>query len=295
VPWFGAVVAGLAASVGPAAAYTASGDRDFPATLQLPQIAPSDEFYVDLSSLPLDPGAAGGTNRTTGVAATYAKTITDRLGVVIREGYSAIGQDGVGTQYGWQNLQAEIKYLAIDDADHEFLSSLGLGRETGGTGAGRVGASFSGATTPRIYFGKGLGDLDVGYLRPLAISGVAGLQLADAAPRPDLANAGVVVEYSIPYLQSKVHSFDLPNWARRLTPMTEIVFTAPAGRSYGARATALIAPGVSYAGEGWEFGIEALVPASRATGRGVGATAQFHLALDFLFSDSIGKPLFSER
>ena len=54
----------------------------------------------------------------------------------------------------------------------------------------------------------------------------------------------------------------------------------------------LIAPGFAYTGEGWEFALEALVPATRATGTGVGVTAQLHFALDFLFSDSIGKPLF---
>ncbi len=42
----------------------------------------------------------------------------------------------------------------------------------------------SGATTPRVYFGKGLGDLDIGYLRPLAVAGLVGYQIADLPPRP---------------------------------------------------------------------------------------------------------------
>jgi hypothetical protein len=171
--------------------------------------------------------------------------------------------------------------------------SLGLDRETGGTGATRVGAFPSGATTPQLYFGKGLGDLDIGYLRPLAVTTFSAVALADTAPRPDVINNGFTVEYSIPYLQSKVQSFDLPNAVRNLTPMTEVLFTSPAGRSYGTRTTALIAPGLSYAGEGWELAVEAQIPATRATGSGVGVTAQLHIALDFFFSDSIGKPLFS--
>jgi hypothetical protein len=293
-----AAILGLAVMVSccdsPAWAYDASGDRLFPATILLPQITPGDEFYVDINTLPLSGGPNGA--RSSNITATYMKTITDSLGIEVEEGWTALGQSGTGTAYGWQNFDGELKYLAVNRPDHEFLMSLGLDRETGGTGAERVGASPSGATTPRVYFGKGLGDLDIGYLRPFAVESFGGVQLADAAPRPDRVQAGLVLEYSIPYLQSKVRSFNLPDFVRNLTPMTEFLFTSPAGRSYGERTTALIAPGVSYAGEGWEFAVEALLPESRATGNGVGVTAQLHFALDFLFADSIiGRPFFSSQ
>ena len=101
------------------------------------------------------------------------------------------------------------------------------------------------------------------------------------------------MQYSIPYLQSKVQSLDLPDIIRGLTPTTEFVFSTPTGKSFGARTTALFGPGVSYAGEGWELAIQALIPATRATGRGIGVTAQLHLSLDFLAPDTIGRPLFS--
>ncbi|MGH7095971.1 MAG: hypothetical protein ACREFB_20885, partial [Stellaceae bacterium] len=223
------------------------------------------------------------------------KTITDTLGIEIEETYTRIDQQGAGSLIGWQNLDGELKYQAINSIAHEFQLDFGLDRETGGTGAVRAGASPSGATAPRVYFGKGFGDLDIGYFRPLAVEGMAGVQIADTAPRPDMATAGFVVEYSIPYLEAKVQNVDLPDWMRRLTPLTEVSFGVPAGSSYGARTTALIAPGISYAGDGWELGIEALVPVTRATGTGVGVTAQVHFSLDYLFSESIGKPLFSRE
>jgi hypothetical protein len=76
--------------------------------------------------------------------------------------------------------------------------------------------------------------------------------------------------------------------------MTEVLFTSPVGRSYGTRTTALIAPGISYNGGGWELAVEALVPATRATGNVVGVTAQLHIALDFFAPDSVfGHPIFS--
>ena len=87
----------------------------------------------------------------------------------------------------------------------------------------------------------------------------------------------------------------MPELFRGMTPMTEVLFTFPAGRSFGARTTALIAPGLNFAGEGWEFIIEALVPATRATAGGAGVRAQLHLALDFLFPETIGRPLLAAR
>lgn len=286
-----AVCAGVTAR--DACAYTAVGDRLFPATLQLPQIAPGDEVYIGANTVPLAGGPAGSGSRQSGVVAVWAKTITDRLGIVIKENWTRLDRVATGSWSAMQNLDTEIKYLAIDNQPHEFLLTFGLDREFGGTGAQRVGAFASGATTPRIYFGKGLGDLDIGTLRPLAIAGIVGYQIADSRPRPNLVTAGLVVEYSIPYLQSKVQSLDLPDFVRGLTPMTEMLLTIPGGRSFGARTTALIAPGVSYAGEGWELAIEGLVPANRASGRGAGAIAQFHLSLDFVFAETIGRPLFS--
>jgi hypothetical protein len=275
-----------------ALAYDAAGDRLFPATLVLPQIGPGDEFYVNANTLPQTGGAPGADSRTNNFSATYTKTITDRLGVVFEQNYTTIDRIGQKTVYGWQNFDMAAKYLAILDQPHEFLFTVGVDREFGATGAARVGASNSGATTPQVFFGKGLGDLDIGYWRPLAITGVAGYQIADTPPRPDRINPGFVVEYSIPYLQSKVQSFDLPEFIRGLTPMTEVSFSIPSGLSYGARTTVLVAPGVSYAGEGWELGIEGLIPATRATGRGVGVVAQLHLSLDYLLPETLGRPLF---
>jgi hypothetical protein len=288
-----ALLLGCCVSAAPALAYTASGDRLFPATILLPQIAPGDEFYTNIMDMPLTANGAGSPNHVTNFNQVYAKTITDRLGIFVEETYTRIGQVGAGTLSGWQNFDMSAKYLAVVDLDREFLLTLGLDREFGDTGARRVGASPSGATTPQVFFGKGLGDLDIGYLRPLAVTGFAGYQAADSRPRPDNAVGGLTVQYSIPYLQAKVESFDLPDLFRNLTPMTEFLFSTPAGTSFGSRTTALFAPGVSYAGEGWELSVEGLIPATRATGRGVGVTAQFHVSFDFLLPDTIGRPLFA--
>jgi hypothetical protein len=278
-------LAGLAAA--PAQAYVAAGDRIFVATLLLPQIAPSDELYVTGTSLPQ---AAG---RASNLSVLYDKTITDRLGIGITSGYDWLDQSGAETQHGWTNTDVILQYMAVIDPDREFTLSFGLDRNLGGTGARQVGASPQGATTGGVYFGKGLGEVAPEYLRPLAIVGNLGYQIGDGA-RGDQLNAGLALEYSIPYLESKVTSLDLPDLLRNTTPIVELLVTTPMGTTVpGNDTTVTIAPGATYAGEGWEFGLEALLPTTRATGRGVGVLAQFHLALDYLFPDSIGRPIFS--
>ena len=273
-----------------AAAYTAVGDRVFPATILLPQAAPGDDLYVTPSTLPVPGGNA------TNLTATLDKLLTERLGIGIQDGYNWIGRDNASTQVGWQNLLAYVKYEAIVDPPHEFLFSIGAAHEFGGTGTRRVGAPENGATlVPTTFFAKGLGDLPIGYFRPLALQGFATYQLSSGAPRPDNVLAGLAVEYSIPYLQSKVRAFDLPDLLRGMTPIVETLVVTPTRNRGGSTTAVIVAPGVAYSGQGWQFAIEARVPANSAAGSGVGVLAQFSLSLDYFFPDSLGRPLLAGR
>jgi hypothetical protein len=277
-------------------AFVAAGDRVFPGTLILPQIAPTDEAYIQ-GATPFGGAAPVPSNvsRRTDAIWFFGKTLTERLGIRFRDVYTRLDPTVGSSRYGWQTLTATAQYEALLDPPHEFLFSVGIDRQFGGTGAGRVqprGFSGVGAATPSFYFGKGLGDLDIGYLRPLAIAGTFGYLIADKR-RPDVATAGFAIEYSIPYLQSKVRALDFPDLIRSLTPITELFLTAPAGPAHGTPNTALIAPGVAYTGEGWQFGVEAMIPMTRATGRGLGVTAQLHVWLDYIFPNSFGRPVFS--
>src|SRR6516164_6558798 len=106
-----------------AAAYTAVGDRIFPATVLLPQAAPGDAVYVTPSTRPVPGGDF------TNLTATLDKTITERFW---------IGQRDAATLVGWQNLSAYVKYEAILDPPREFLFSIGVTHEFGGTGTRRA-------------------------------------------------------------------------------------------------------------------------------------------------------------
>jgi len=77
------------------------------------------------------------------------------------------------------------------------------------------------ARTPTIYFGKGLGDLDIGYLRPLAISGTFGYLIADKSPRPDVVMPGFAsIFYTLSRIQGPSPRSSRPD--RGLTPITEL-------------------------------------------------------------------------
>jgi hypothetical protein len=287
--WPAFAAAMLASSPHLASAYVAAGDRTFPAMILLPQVAPADQLYVTPTTQPLSDG------RSTDVAVNFAKTLTERFGVRFEEDYTWIGRNNGSNLTGWQNLQTVAQYLAILDPPREALVTLGVNREWGGTGTRRIGASPKGATTPTVYFAKGMGDLDVAYLRPFAVTGSIGYQFADAPSRSDNLLIGITVEYSIPYLQSKVRTLDLPDIVRGMTPLLETFVTTATRNRGGNRISAVFGPGVNYSGEGWEFIIEALVPAGRGAGSGLGVAAQFNLSLDYFFPDTIGKPLFSSR
>jgi hypothetical protein len=75
--------------------------------------------------------------------------------------------------------------------------------------------------------------------------------------------------------------------------MTEVFYTAAAGRSYGKGTTLVDAPGVSCSdGRGWEFAIEADTH-EQGTGSGIGVIAQPVILFDYLLPDSIlDRPIF---
>jgi hypothetical protein len=226
---------------------------------------------------------------------TYSKLITERFGIQLKDGLGWLHRLRTSSVTGAQNFVGQLQYEMILDPPHEFLLSVQVGHEFGGTGDQSVGSPKQSATQPAITFAKGLGDLPIGYWRPLAITGFTGYQIAEGAPRPDMINAGFSVQYSMPYLVSKVANVDLPSFLLGMTPITEVMFNTPAGPSHGQRTMSLVAPGVSYSeGKGWELAVEALIPTTKATGSGVGVIAQLVLQLDYLLPDSVvGQPLFT--
>jgi hypothetical protein len=145
-------------------AYTAAGDRNFPAQLILPQIGPTDALRVPISTQPVSPALNNGKTRVTSFTGTYSKLITERLGIQLEYGASHVDRLGASSVTGRQNFHALLQYEPILDPEREFLLSIQVEHEYGGTGSQAAGISEKhGATTPGVTFGKGLGDLPIGY------------------------------------------------------------------------------------------------------------------------------------
>ncbi len=309
-----AVVAAACLLGGHAAqAHAVAGPRVFVGTLTVDDPGVADEAALPTVTYQRQgAGDAAGPSHNVNISGEFAKRITGNFGMAVHVGYNINRVMGGKTFSGFDNIEVSAKYEVYVNPGHEFMASVGVVREFGGTGAARVGADRFGATTPTVYFGKGLGDLPIGYLRPLAVTGTLGYQIADVRLRssvgvdPDSGLAtvsynagnsnywvgGLTLQYSIPYLQSQVKDLGLPAFFSRLTPLVEIAYASPATRPSAGGTRFTIAPGIVYAGDSYQLAIAALIPGNKATGSNVGVIAQLHLYFDDIFPISLGRPLF---
>lgn len=85
----------------------------------------------------------------------------------------------------------------------------------------------------------------------------------------------------------------LPGFVNRLTPLVEVAYSSPASSPSNVGTQVVVAPGVIYGGDSFQVGVEALIPANRASGGFVGVITQMHVFFDDLLPNSLGKPLFS--
>ncbi len=288
----------------PAAAHGIAGARFFPVTLTFDDPAVADE--VSLPTVVYQPNNPGD---EIDYGFEWDKRITENFGFAFNDQYRVVRQPAQagGNLSGWDDPVLTLKCQFFENDAHELLASVGVQKEFGGVGAVSQGlADSAGWTQPTVYVGKGLGDLpnSLGLLRPFAITGEFGYQRADEAtivspdgtrpPNPDFWNLGASVYYDLSYLRSQVIDYGLPEFANHLIPIVEFAFSSPASSQHaGTTTTGTIAPGVLYEADWYQVGVEALIPATHASGSYTGFIAQFHVYLDDLLPGSpLGKPLF---
>lgn len=297
-----ALAAGLGAAVVAAPldtrAHVIVGPRVFPVTLTFDDPGTADE--ATLPQVTLAPGSDGA--EAYAVQWEYDKTITPNTALIYNQGYDILTQRGAKTQTGFENVAITAKWQAITDADTESVVSLGVIRVfAGGSHTQAVGGDTFGSTVPSLYFGQGGGFLPVPLLRPLALSGEVNYVIPDRRLDSTLDNGGspngwtggLSLQYSMPYLQTEVRDFGLPDFVNRLIPLVELTYYSPANApANGYPMTLQLAPGFIYLADSYQVGLEALIPLNSAAGAGVGFTAQAHFFLDDLFPDSLGRPIF---
>jgi hypothetical protein len=278
-----------------AQAHVVCGDRVFPTTLTMDDPGVSDE--VSLPTIAMTPTSSGQSNS---YGYEWDKTITEDLGFAVNGDY--LTQHSTTQQSsGWDNITVTLKdqHPCIKRHPHEeFTWSVGLISEITGTGSARLqnGGVIDniGSTAPTFYFGKGLGALSDGYLRPLAITGEVSRVFSDnPSLSPSAWTYAASLQYSLPYLQQNVKAQHAPQFLMRMTPIVEIAMTSPDSGT----PTGTIAPGILYDASTWQLGAEAVFPASRATRQvqGIGFIIQFHEFLDTYYKNWFGKPLINRN
>jgi len=302
--------------LGQSAAHEIVGNRFFPATLGIDDPGVNDELALPtISSFKTgdDPSF-----RQLDFSGEFSKRITEAFAIAVGSTYSRLsppgGPTGTGAN-GFQNLETTFKYRVLKDPAHEFVMSVGLSIEWGGTGASSVGADPFNTYTPTVYFGKGLGDLPdtFSWVRPVAITGQVGYAIpgrnstttfgvdpdsgvatADTEFHPRVLNWGGTIQYSMPYLKSAVIDLGLPDFVDHLLPLLEANLQTPVANTFtsGTRTTGTINPGLIWVGKTFQFGVEALIPINRQSGTNIGVIAQLHFYLDDIDPRGIGKPIF---
>jgi hypothetical protein len=303
------LAAGSMAVTNHALAHGFAGDHMFISTLLIDDPNVADEASLPtFSFLPSDANG-GGTSDNYNLGFEFDKRITENFGFALNDGYTWLTQPGAKTANGWQNLVVTLKYKPYVSDTHEFLMSVGVQRLIARSGANgsngaALGTADSSSTIPTIYFGKGFGDIPVGWLRPFALTGEVGYQIADKKLKVDpvdftpvnngLSNGwsgGLSLQYSIRYLSAQVKDYGLPDFVNKLTPVVELSWSSAASRPSQQVTQYLWGIGVNYTATSYAVGVEALVPGNRNSGSGLGMIAQFHLYFDDLLPHSLGKPI----
>jgi hypothetical protein len=224
------------------------GNRFFPATLGIDDPGVNDEL-----SLPtVDSFNTGDMPpvRQRDISGEFSKRITESFAVSFGSTYTFLGpiDPMAAGANGFQNLETTFKYRVFRSPEHEFVMSVGLGIEWGGTGSAGVGAESFNTYVPTVYFGKGFGDLPdtLSWIRPIAVTGQVGyaipgrnstttlvtdadtgLQTLDTEFHPRVLNWGATVQYSMPYLKSAVIDLGLPDFINHLIPLVEANLQTP--------------------------------------------------------------------
>jgi hypothetical protein len=266
-----------------AAAHAIAGDRVFPSTMAVDDPGVGDEANLEYGHQRV-PGENGDQSINT-FDFEYDKLLTPRLAVSVDSTYAMQNNQKAR---GFDNVGVGLKYLLYVNDKHEFMTSVGVDAELGGTGSRAIADNFS-TISPTIYVGKGMGDLpdSLGFLRPIAITGEAGPALTTGAGQPNAFNYGFTVQYSLPYLQQHVRDLGLPQPLANIIPLVEI----PLSRSQG-QTTGTVNPGFIWINRYGQFGIEAQIPVNRASGSHVGILVQAHIFFDDVAPTTVGKPLF---
>ena len=135
----------------------------FPATFAIDDPGDDDELAVPTFGYTYN--ADGSQSYTWN--AFYGKRITANLEVYIDSTFLHQINPRVN---GWTGVETAVKDQIMVNNEHEFIVSLAVAEEWGATGTPGVANQYTNIT-PKVYIGKGFGDLETEWLRPIAVTG----------------------------------------------------------------------------------------------------------------------------
>ncbi len=258
----------------------------FPATLAIDDPGVADE--LSLPTVAISKSGDVPPVKQLDISGEYSKLITEDFAVSFSPTWTHLyapgGPNMVGAS-GFQNIETTFKYRVFKNEEHEFVASVGLNIEWGGSGAQDVGADRFTTYTPTFYFGKGFGDLpaSMDWARPFALTGQLGYAIpsssttvtvdpdsgdVDTEFNPRILVWGASLQYSLPYLKSAVVDLGLPDFVNRLIPLVEASLQTPVSNvsTSGTVTTGTINPGVIWVGDTFQVGVEAMIPVNRQSG-----------------------------
>jgi hypothetical protein len=313
------------AGIGPALSHTIVGQRVFPATLEIDDPGVNDELGLPVFTYAPNPDNSNEYDFN----GAFQKTIFYNLSFSIADTFTHLNHTALftnpvtglttfGTINGWKNLRTQLKYVPYQNAEHEFIVAAAVSEEWGHTGNTSVGADRFSATTVKGFVGKGFGDVEADWLKPIAVTGEVDYTWSNHpidftgldtfgnpifSHTPTRLTYGATLQYSLLYMNSFVH--EVPEFFRHLIPDFEASFSTPISNIGPSvpdaipgthETTGTYGPGLYYLGRlgpiAFELGAVAVIPINRASGRHVGALAILDFFLDDIFPDTIGKPLF---
>lgn len=273
------------------------GDRFFP-----PTIATDDPFATDELSLPeisiVDNPPADGSPATqvTDFGFEFDKEILSHFALGVSDDYLVQKPSGQPTITGWDDLSLSAKWQFWQNDDHEAVLAIGAIANLGDTGSQATDDSTT-VLVPTFYFGKGFGDLpdSLDALKPLAVTGTLDEQFPLRATDPNIADLGLAVEYSLPYLEEHIRDTGLGRPWRDLIPLVEFTISDPENRGQNGQVTVTAYPGVLWETPYFQFGAEAIIPLNSRSGVRVGVVVNIQIFIDDLLPQVFGHPLFGKE
>lgn len=268
----------------PVWAHGVVGKRFFVESVSVEDPFPSDE--MDLLGYSLQKNTDGSLSQA--YSGGISKRLSPNLGFGVEWAYEV---DKSPSASGFDNFAVHIKYNMVRIPEHEFLATAMVDYDIGKSGSKSIGESKS-TVTPTLLFGYGLGDLPdaLQFLRPFAITGQLGIAntVGDHNPDPTSTSLeyGMVVEYSLLYLQSFVKDVGIPWPLSRVVPMVEFTGEANINGDPLAHGGITAYPGATWAGRFYQMTVETIVPLNQNAGHDVGVQGLIHLYLDDMFPNT---------